>query len=67
MPPIQISDLAVGIRCCSKSHGRTLRLMDFRSEGGRDGMSTNLKVLAAIDLGVLAAPFVGKGKGTSIL
>lgn len=44
-----------------------LRLMDFRSAGEGDGMSTNLKLLAAIDLGVLAVPFVGKRKGTFIM
>lgn len=59
---IQISDLAVGIRCCSTLRRGVLRLMDFRSAGERDRMSTNLKLLAAIDLGVLAMAFVGKGR-----
>lgn len=58
--PLQISDLAVGIRCCSKLRCGMLRHMDFRLAGAGDRMSTNLKLLAAIDLGVLARPFVGK-------
>lgn len=37
-----------------------LQHMDFRSAGERDGMSASLKLLAAIVLGVLAGPFVGK-------
>lgn len=58
--PLQISDLAVGIRCCSKLRRGMLQHMDFRLAGARDRMSTNLKLLAAIDLGVLARPFVGR-------
>lgn len=40
--------------CCMLQH------MDFRSAGERDRMSTNLKLLAAIVLRVLAEPSVGK-------
>lgn len=46
-------------------HRSDLWISDQRAKRGR--MSTNLKLLAVIDSGVLAVPFVGKGKGTSIL
>lgn len=46
---------------------RKLQHMDFRSVGERDRMSTNWKLLAAIVLRVLAGPFVGKERGSSVL
>lgn len=65
--PLQISDLAVGIRCCSKLHRGVLRLMDFRSAGERDGMSTNLKLACCDRFGSAGSAFCGRSKGTSIL
>lgn len=61
--PLQISDLAAGIFDVAAS--RTVACSNIwisDQRGERDTMSTNLKLLAPIDLGVLAMPFVGKEK-----
>lgn len=55
--------LLVGIRCCSRLHRGMLRHMDFRSAGWKRQDEYKLETACCNRFGgVLAVPFVGKGK-----